>query len=445
MAEFTRLTIIGGERKADLVIPNDEAVGVLLPRLMDLLGESAGSAATPLTLVRTTGEQLDLSRSAAEQQLADGDLVRLLRADEAPPPPEVADVTDVLGETLADRPGVWSDGSRRLTGLIVLGVLGCLLTALVQPGREVLATGYGVLAVIAVLLGRSGPRWGAQAITAALLGAAVPAGALISGWAPFADPVRPLGWLCCTAAVAWIAIGIGFGVGLGRLPALWGALAGTVLATLPLLLGGLGLPLTGVAAITAATAIVVCGLLPRYALTASGLTGLDDQVVDGQPRRRDEVIRTVADAYQALTWSTFAVALPLAVAAGLLLGFPLGVEPADQAGWATALGLVILLVTALRTRSFPLAAQQCALWFAVLLGGVAGLLGHVAQLPGPAVIGIVLAAAAVTALLVLLRPAAHQRAFWRRLGNLAEAVGVIALIPLLLGVFGVYSDLLGAF
>src|SRR5690606_11743886 len=98
-------------------------------------------------------------------------------------------------------------------------------------------------------------------------------------------------------------------------------------------------------------------------------------------------------------WSTFAVALPLAVAAGLLLGFPLGVEPADQAGWATALGLVILLVTALRTRSFPLAAQQCALWFAVLLGGVAGLLGHVAQLPGPAVIGIVLAAAAVTALL----------------------------------------------
>ena len=43
------------------------------------------------------------------------------------------------------------------------------------------------------------------------------------------------------------------------------------------------------------------------------------------------------------------------------------------------------------------------------------------------------------------RPAAHQRARLRRLGNFVEAVGVIGLIPLVLAVFGVYADLIGAF
>ena len=41
--EFTRLTIIGTDRKADLVVPTDEAVGGLLPRMMDLRGEASGS------------------------------------------------------------------------------------------------------------------------------------------------------------------------------------------------------------------------------------------------------------------------------------------------------------------------------------------------------------------------------------------------------------------
>ena len=58
--------------------------------------------------------------------------------------------------------------------------------------------------------------------------------------------------------------------------------------------------------------VVVCGVLPRLALAASGLTGLDDQVVEGHPRRRDEVSLTVNDAYRLLSWVTFAVAVPIA-------------------------------------------------------------------------------------------------------------------------------------
>ena len=68
MTEFTRLTVIGSARKADLVVPNDEAVAGLMPRLMDLLDEPTGSVVRPLTLVRTTGEQLDVALTIADQQ-----------------------------------------------------------------------------------------------------------------------------------------------------------------------------------------------------------------------------------------------------------------------------------------------------------------------------------------------------------------------------------------
>src|ERR687894_3272899 len=130
MTDFTRLTIVGTERKAELVVPSDEAIGRLLPRLMDLLGEPSGSVARPLTLVRSTGEQLDVALTAADQQVLDGELLRIVRSDDAPPPPEVADVTDVLGESLRDRAGLWGRGSREATGPTVIGVLALAVVAL---------------------------------------------------------------------------------------------------------------------------------------------------------------------------------------------------------------------------------------------------------------------------------------------------------------------------
>ena len=136
MAEFTRLTVIGSARKADLVVPNDEAVSGLMPRLMELLDEPTGSVVRPLTLVRATGEQLNVGLTIADQQVCDGELLRLVRSDDAPPPPEVADVTDVLGESMRDRAGLWSTSSRELTGAVAIGVLSCATTTQL-PGSPV--------------------------------------------------------------------------------------------------------------------------------------------------------------------------------------------------------------------------------------------------------------------------------------------------------------------
>jgi len=105
--------------------------------------------------------------------------------------------------------------------------------------------------------------------------------------------------------VAWLALGIGIGLGRRHRGALVGAVLGITLTGLPLLLG-LTMPVHEVDALVAAVAVVACGLLPWYAMATSGLTGLDDAVLDGAVPQRTRVRATLDEAYRALTWSTLA-------------------------------------------------------------------------------------------------------------------------------------------
>jgi type VII secretion integral membrane protein EccD len=436
MVEFTRLTVIGSARKADLVVPNDEAVSGLMPRLMELLEEPTGSVVRPLTLVRATGEQLDVGLTIADQQVSDGELLRLVRSDDAPPPPEVADVTDVLGESMRDRAGLWSTFARELTGAVAIGVLSCA-AATQLPARPVaFVVTVIALSVAAAILGRASMRWLCIALTAAALGVVAATVWSFSAELGLAPGLRFAAAVSGFAALGWICLGIGHGQGLRSRPAWLGSLVGVPISALPLIMVALGSAAEQAAAVTATVSVVICGVLPRLALAASGLTGLDDQVVEGHPRRRDDVSLTVNEAYRLLSWVTFAVAIPIAVTSAVLL--------ASKDLWTVGVGMAVIIVSALRTRAFPLAVQQTALWFAVLVGLLAGVLGQ-SRLREPLVAVILIAIAVSVVIMVMARPAAHQRAFLRRVGNAFEALAVIALIPLLLGMFGIFSDLLRAF
>lgn len=451
MTEFTRLTIVGTVRRAELVVPDDEPLGGLLPRLLDLLEEPTGAASRPLTVVRTTGEQLDAALSAGQQQLLDGETLRLVRADETPPPPEVADVTDVVGSTFAGRSGRWTAVTRQAVAAVAIGVL-VAAGDLIRP-LPVTAAALAVLVLIAaaVLAGRLSRRWPAIALTAAAIGLAVAAvhaafdanfHASFDGTAPAADllgatPYFRLGPAAVTATVVWVLLGLGLGVGLHNRAAGPASALGAILAILPVLLVPAGVSTVHAIAITAAVAGVCCGLLPWYALAVSGLTGLDDQVMSGTPGDRGEVLRTVDDAYRSLSWSTWAVAVPLAVGSAVLIG------EADR--WLAGLGLALLLLTALRTRVFPLIAQRIPLWTAALITAVAAVVAHQQIVGTPGAVAALFVLAAIVAVAAGVNPVEHQRARLRRLGNLVEAIAVIALPVLVLGAFGLFSDLLAAF
>jgi hypothetical protein len=440
LIDFTRLTIVGATSRAELVVPNDETVGGLIPRLVDLLGERGGSVVRPLTLVRSTGEQLDAALTVAEQHVADGELLRLLRQDEAPPPPEVADVTDVLGDSLGDRGGLWSATARAVTATVAIGALAvvcgsALGTGDLPAGPAIGLSALGILTLLAGVLGRARLRWAAISAVAAAMGLAFPVAATLLREVDVAG--APLvASLALGVILFWAVAALGIGVGLGSTPALTGGVLGAVLAGIPFTLLLLGMSALEAVSIGAVTATVACGLIPWYAMSVSGLTGLDDQVVEGRLRRRDSVLRTVNGAYRTLTWSTFAVAAPVAGASAYLI--------CSQNVWAASLGGIVLLIVALRTRAFPLSAQVIALWGAILVGAVVGLIG--APLVEPGLTLVILAAATlVIAVGAGVNPAAHQRASLRRLGNTLEAFAMVALIPVVLGVFDVYSDLLGAF
>jgi hypothetical protein len=289
--------------------------------------------------------------------------------------------------------------------------------------------------VTAMILGRLGRRWPVIALTAVATGAALPV-ALATSAGLRGLAAGPAAWMA-TAGIVWAVLGFAVGVGLRHRAAVPGAVVGVGLAALPLLLAAIGLLPDRTLAVTAAVAVVVCGLLPWYAMSASGLTGLDDQVLAGRPGRRDHVLRTVDKAYRALSWSAVAVALPLGLSAAMLVRSP--------NRWALVLGVTVIVLTALRTRAFPLTVQQLPLCFASVAATLVGVLALQPRMGASAVILLLAGFGVLVVVAVGVRPADHQRARLRRLGNAVEAIGMIALLPLVLGVFGVYADLLGAF
>lgn len=436
MTSFTRLTLVGSTRRADVVVPSDEGLAALLPRLLEIVEEAPRLQPATTALVRATGEQVDLALDAATQQLADGEVLRVVRAAAAPPSPEVADVTDVASEELAARADRWDVDVRQRVAAAAAGVATAAAGTVLAPEvpGPVLAAGAAgaalAVAGVAVTLGRSGRRHPARVLTATGLGAAaVVAVALAQDAGTGAAALTAL-------AVAWLVLAAGAGWARRDRGALAGAGAGAVLTGAHVALGAL-LPADVAAAVVAALALLVLGLLPGYAMTAAGLTAIDDAVLDGALPARERVRRSLDDAYRGLSWSAAAVAITLTVACSVLL--------TSHGPGAVALGVVAVAVTALRTRSMPLAVQGIVLWSAVAVPLVLG----VVLAWGPAA-PVVTAGAVVVAVLVLaaasaLRPSGQQRARWRRTGDVVELLLVLAVLPLLLGVMGVYGELLEVF
>lgn len=440
MSRYTRLTLLGAHQRADVVVPSEECLGAMLPDLLDLLDERAEDLPRSVALVRVTGEQLDLAHSCADQEVPDGEVLRVERSADAPPPPDVADVTDATAEELDTRRDRWTEGSRQVLGVVVAGLAAAAagLAAFgtgAQPRTGAALPTLGAASVAALLaaagLGRARRPYAGLVATAAAVGLA-PAVAL-AGLSQLAPSVAArLGLV-----LLWAALLAGAGVGRGSRGALAGGAAGIGLTVLAAGLEVL-LPAVPAAAVLAALVALAAGLLPWYAMTTSGLTGLDDQALDdgaAPPVRR--VRRTLAEAYSSLTWSAVAVAVAAVPATVTLV--------TSGSGGAVVLGFLVVAVLALRTRTLPLRRQVLALWAAVVVPLAAFLLGPVADRAWALAAGLAAVGGLVFAVAAGTRPTGRQRARLRRTGDTVELLCVLAILPVLLGVLGVYGQLLEVF
>ena len=440
-----RVTLVGERRRADLVLPAREPVGVLLPEILRVLDDRVGERPELRHLVTVDGSALGHDSSLESAGVRDGAVLRLVRAEGAASAPVVHDMGDEVAEDLGGRAWRWGPESRRVVaGLATVGWAGAggvfarsAYDASVVAG--VLLVVAAVAAVAGALVGRGG-RQGGIAGTLICTGGVL--GAL--GASTLADDQRWAGALhvgaqAAVGAVTLVLLGLFTRLGRGGLVGA-GAVAVTVLGWEGVVALQSGAGTAGqqarVGAVLAVVSVVALGVLPRLALTASGLSGLDDRRAGGVSVSRYQASAALAAAHRGLVLATVTVAVSATLA---------GVWALRGHGvWTVLLAAVTAVVVALRARAFPLVAEVV-----VLLAGAAVVAVRLLAVwversgaAGPAL--VVLATLAVLSLTVLaVRPAEHIRVRLRRAGDLLESVGVIALLPLLIGVFGVYGRLLG--
>ncbi|MER6997087.1 type VII secretion integral membrane protein EccD [Streptomyces sp. NPDC000410] len=435
-SELSRVTLVGERRRIDLVLPSDEPVGRLVPEVIRLLDDGDGTVrARPLLrhLVTVDGSVLGQEATLASAAVQDGAVLRLVRAEDVPSAAVVHDVTDEVAEDLGVRAWRWGPEARRGTAGVVAVLLAVTVALLAQ--REFSAGAMGVAlpvaAVFCAVCGALAGRLGNHGLVTALVTSGGALGVL-GAWM-LADEHA---WAGVAGVVALTMLLLGWLSPLGRGGVLGaGALAVTavgweIVAAVQSSPGRLG-------TVLAVASTVVLGVLPRIALMGAGLSRLDDQRSGGASVSRHRVADALAAAHRGLVLATAVLAVS-AVAAGLLV-------VQESTVWTVGLTCVLAVVLLLRARAFPLVAEVVVLLAAglVLVVRLVVLWLERSSAYGPlAVLGLL----AIVPLAVLaVEPPEHVRVRLRRIGDTIESVGVIALFPLAVGVFGVYGRLLDTF
>ncbi|MEU9102370.1 type VII secretion integral membrane protein EccD [Streptomyces sp. NPDC048361] len=442
---LSRVTLVGEQRRVDLVLPSEEPIGMLLPEIMRLLGDGPGERPMLRHLTTADGSVLAQDSTLASSGVPDGAVLRLVRAEDAPSAPVVHDVTDEAADDLDVRAWRWRPAARRaVAGLATVGwalAAGALAReefALSAVGTVLLAVA-GVGALGGAVLARAGQR--GPATTLIVTGGAL---AVLGAWT-LADAH---GWpggvrLAAVAAaltVTLLLLGLFSPLGRGGLVGAGAVAGGGVCweAVIAFQAGaGTAAGQVRAGALVAVVSVLALGVLPRVALMASGLSGLDDRRSSGTSVSRYQVSTALAATHRGLALATVVVAGCAAAAGVLVLRAP--------TVWTVPLAAVLVVVLALRARAYPLVPEVVGLFAAA--AAVAGRLAwvwwdHTAAF-GPLALLVVLAVAPVAVLVI--QPADHVRVRLRRFGDALESLGVIALFPLVLGVFGVYGRLLGTF
>lgn len=432
----TRVTLVGRRRRVDVVVPSSEPVGRLLPEALRLVGEAPGDQALLRHLATLDGQLLHPDSTLGAAGVADGAVLRVVGLAEAPPPPVVLDVTEEVAADEAHRGGRWGPRARWRTATAVAVAAAVLAARLAVPElafhtREVAPAGA---ALVTLLVGGVLARWASRTVGTTLLLVAAALGT---------DAALTLtdGWLATTGAVGLVAC---VTVGALALTAGWGrgAAAGAAVGLLLLLawvVAVRSLPLGEAAAVLAVASAVLVGVLPRLALVSAGLTSLDDRRASGAPVPRPAVALALSAAHRALLLTTVATAVSAAVA-GVLL--------ADGGrGWEVAVAALLLVVLCARARAFPLVAEVVALVAAAAIVAAALLLARLRAEPQEwtaAVVGLAVLAL-VAAVLPAVQVPEHVRARLRGVADRLDLVATVCLLPVLVGVFGVYGRLLESF
>lgn len=438
----SRVTVVSPDRRVDLSLPGSVPVGDLMAQLLDLCTDHhdrTGALAWTLRPVGGTG--LAWASSLESARVRDGAVLELCPRSNAAAQSTVEDVRDATEDAVDQTEGTWSRRDTTTIAVLTLAVLASILLAL--PNLWAASSGNGVPMAIATA---GALLWGCVSVvrrelilaahallavglawTGALVLAATAPGSLAAATLTPATRAALTGVavLGATAVVAWTA------------PRLtdWSAAAavafGAALVWAAMDLAGRSVD--DAIAVGTVLGVLSLGVLPRAALAAGGLAGLDYVVRTHGGVDPGAVVATFARSRALLTGALLATA-GLTAAGAVRLEF---VGSSMQVAQATVIAGCLVL----RARAFSQFLHVLTLVLAgtgaLLVQLTADLVDATPRLSTIAILGLVLAWAAVLAHggLTTRNDVAGARS--RRLLDIAESLTVATLIPLLAGNLGV--------
>ena len=442
-ADLVRLSVSAGERTTDLVLPSRLPLAEILPEVASLVGPlDAYEAYGGYALVGSDGRALDLDSSFLAQGVHDGAVLTLVTGAEAEEKKVYDDVVEAVADSVEGIGAGWTEQNSRMTTLAISGLLlllGALALFLQRDTGIIVTVVATVAAVLLVLAGAVFSRVRSDDAAAGIVLIAAGLYAVVAALSAIRGTVYEVPLL--VAGLALAAVG-GVSMLLVRSRP-WAFLPFLVVGFAAAAIGGVLLATSfapsEVIAIVVVVAVILGSVIPWFALSSARtmVTPLQSESdILAEPRPIDPVrVRRGVDLAHDLV-----LGLSLSVGLLVILSAPLIV----RLGWP-ALGLVWAagLVQMMRTRQFLLARDVVV----GLLGGAAGVaVGTVAALVdrpqwGP-VVGGVVGAAAVGVLVSLAVP---KRTTVRRgrILDLAEALALFCLIPLLVVALGLISSIRG--
>ncbi|WP_052864010.1 type VII secretion integral membrane protein EccD [Streptomyces niger] len=442
-AQLSRVTLVGERRRADIVLPSDTPIGQLLPDILQLLDDRAASRPMTRQLITSDGSALPHDATLSSAEVADGAVLRLVRAHSAPPAPVVHDVTDLVADDLDLQAWRWRPATRRVSAGVATVVFA--LTAAVLARREfalgslvaVLAAATLVLLAAGALVARIGQ--GNRGLATALLLAAGGLGVLTAWTAADAYDWSGTTRLAAVAgALVVMLLLLGYFSPLGR-GGLIGAAATAAIGVVWEAVAAIQDDPVRLGAVMAVFSVILLGLLPRLALMASGLTALDDRRSGGTSVSRHQVGNALAATHRGLALATIVTAASAAAGSWLLT------TAATPTVWTVVLPALVALVLLSRARAFPLVAEVVALFAAAAVLVVRLVTVWMDHAGGAGPLAVLCAAAVLPLLVLAVRPPEHVQVRLRRVADLVESIGVVGLFPLAVGAFGVYGQLLDKF
>lgn len=452
---FSRVTVVAPRTRIDVALPADVAVSDILPLVVDMARETAsdGGSRHGGWVLAKLGDStpLDPSRTLASLGVVDGELLQLRKRSENPPPPLYDDVVDAIAEATPESFRPWTPETAKRIGHIAGGLALIVAAIALFFGGRLFPEGSGVAAaviggILAIALVGLGSTL-SKVYDAASTGVVVTAAgalpmAFVSGFYTVPGAQLPANLALASVFVVIVAAASIMLLAAGISTFIAAAVAGTLGAltfVFALLLDD-DIPTAGYASAAAAVGLGLISLLPRATILLAKLPSpvvpstAEELKEDSGFPDYDVIERRTSVAHDYMTG--LLIGCGAVVAIGAVLAATAGV-------WGILLAICATLALLLRARTYANGSQAIALLTMGMIATAGIMLGWLwTATPIERLIwvfGSLIIIAAGALVVGVIFPQQRFSPPLRRTVEIIEAICIAAVIPLALGVLGLYD------